>query len=187
MPKKRKNKTTVFFKRRNFLFTFAAISVFLIAGHYLLVAPYLETQKFQTAETEVKTIVSNIEKDYPLSNIGEEKTCDRPNLKFEEGPLSCDFYLTYRIKVETEQEAVAIASQIDSYFRSINKIEIQADQSDSLRNYPNPAKTAKTRFKEKNSGMNCVVVYDFAESADTNKSIGISCGAQVKYSKNYPG
>ena len=166
------------------LYGLVALVVLGVAGREVLI--YRQKAEFGKAEKEIDALYAQIvEKVGKPDQEKKEKSCNRPNLKFEKGPLSCFVasYLLYENKnLEQSNNLMVEISSLGNQPLRIGSVSSQANAF----TYP-PRRNGDQVFFQSlgtKTPLSCTFSYvypakeqdEFKLNSETGFEIGIDCG-----------
>lgn len=164
-----------------------------IATWFVVISPImsrLEKNKFEAALGELSLIVDKDRTAIPDSSgtVTTDKSCGRPNLKYAEGPTSCNVTKKLTYKSVSFDEAKNILEQISSrYTNPLRRGPLMKSTEFSQDVKTNPQYIYQTMDSIKD--LNCAITYELvlgnSESDKNDISIIYGCGGLTKYT-HYP-
>ena len=112
-------------KKKKIIIIVVTAVVFMIAVPF-----FADWYKFYSVDKSIKTVVSEIQKQYGLDNVTVEKYCTYGHQKFSRGSLSCDVRYSFELK------NVDLENDISNKIKKIgwaNKLDV----TDSINKYSN--------------------------------------------------
>jgi hypothetical protein len=151
---------------------------------FFIINPYLirqEKQRFESATAELEKLSQQIQAKIGQSgSVVEDNSCDRPNLKSEKGPLSCDvgYELTYsEVSAEEAFTRIGIVKDISQKPLRIGSVNMK-----SLTFLENSERQTIFQDLSLDTDHSCFVSYSY----DVNVfSILLSCGGPAR-AEHYP-
>lgn len=198
VKRKTKNKKTWLTNPKNRPHIFLVALIFLGGGFfaYQSYAKWQDKNKFKQAQASINELYSEIvAKVGQPDNYQKTNSCSRPNLKFEQGPLSCDVDIDFIFGVKNESEALNLFKNIQNTIKARSDLFVQDGRLET--NIPSVLvasdiyRIARDEYKS-SGGVRCVAVYTYNTPSETylklTKDIGkqtfyvtIGCNGNAKY------
>jgi hypothetical protein len=161
------------------------IVLVLIAGlwGYHAVAKWQNKRQFEHARASIDQLYSDI-----VANVGKPDNhkrtdiCSRPNMKFEQGPLSCDVDLSFIYGVENEPEALDKMHKIQNVINSHKDFNSQGAVSKLISSSSigsNLYQGARDTYKYED--LDCVVVFTYDTPSETYLELTNSLSKKTFY------
>ncbi|PJE65372.1 hypothetical protein COU91_02030 [Candidatus Saccharibacteria bacterium CG10_big_fil_rev_8_21_14_0_10_47_8] len=175
---------------------FLAVLV-LLGGSFFAYQNYAKWQdkhKFEQAQTSINELYSEIvAKVGQPDNYKKTNSCSRPNLKFEQGPLSCNVGVDILYGVDNIQAATNIFSTIQNGIVKESSSFVRIADSKDKGSLPSST-VSSDNYKDSKSGMECTIKYAYDSPFDTfltlnkestSKPLFISIGCYASAKKGY--
>lgn len=164
--------------------TFVVIVAVGLLVWFFIINPYLtrqEKQRFESASSELKNISQEIQSSIGAANTElKNNSCDRPNLKLEKGPLSCD--VGYELEY-TESNALSATSMVQQTEKvSDAPLRIGSGGMESLKYTEGMGRQVIYQDIESLNGLSCFIAYSYHQEL---LNILVSCGGPAR-AEHYP-
>ncbi len=170
------------------LVSLGTVAVAGILAWFTVINPYLtrkEKQRFESAAVELEKLSQEIQTKFgSAAAVRKIKFCDRPNLKFQKGPLSCDvtYELDYALSAAESNQLINRSAEIGP--GQLRKGYAHMEGTQFIAEYSKQ----QAIFQDYKSieGLKCTLAYIFAnKDTSTVLTLSISCGEPAR-SKHYP-
>lgn len=166
------------------------VLVFAFFG-FQLFRQWQQKQNFNKAEKSLDTLATQIEQTIGKADeVKKTKSCDRPNLKFEKGPLSCDVQVSLLYADSGLEESNQFMISLSR--KQVTKLRIGSGGSTDLVFLPKNSISGSQSFYQATSnisGLSCGYSYKYPSGISQEDSntpekgflVSISCGGPAVY------
>lgn len=161
-----------------------AVIVLSALAWYLVINPYLirqEKQRFESASVELEKLAQQIQtKIGPAQPVKSDNYCDRPNLKFAKGGLSCD--VNIKLVYSNLSYSEAYSRALETSLISSEPLRVGSVSMNEPIFTDSDKRQVIFQDTESYGDLSCFIAYEYS---DTTLIITLSCGGPVR-AKLYP-